>query len=84
MNYTLEKLWYDCFAEECAVLDTEVERELAKKAADSGKALKGLLTEEQQRAMGVYVDTIYELQASLLKKAFLRGAEIAVSFLAES
>ena len=83
MNEMLEKLWYDHFAEECAVLDTREEQALAKRAAESRGKLNRSLTGEQRRIMDAYAEALYEMQASLIKKAFLRGAELSASFLLE-
>ena len=33
MKKALEKLWNDCFAEECAMMNTKEEKALIKKAA---------------------------------------------------
>ena len=84
MKETLEKLWNECFAEECAVIGTEEERTLLKKAITLRNAVNEALTKEQSESVEKYVEAFYELQGFLLKKAFFKGCEFAVSFLFEA
>ena len=50
MKETLEKLWDEYFACECAVINTEKEKALIKKAVGAQKAIDELLTKEQSEA----------------------------------
>ena len=84
MKKTLEKLWKEYFAEECAAIDTEEERTLAKKALDMHKMVNELLTKEQIVATEKYIDALFEMQNSFAKKAFFKGCEFATSFLFEA
>ena len=83
MKETLEKLWNECFAEECAIIDTAKERVLAKKAVEMHKTANKLLTKEQSDAIEKYIDILCEIQNSLVKKAFFKGCEFATSFFLE-
>lgn len=84
MKETLEKLWKEYFAEECAATDTEEERALAKKALEMHKTVNELLTKEQIVATEKYIDALFEMQDSFVKKAFFKGCEFAISFLFEA
>ena len=84
MKNTLEKLWEEYFSEECAILDTEEERELISLTAEVNKAVNDLLTKEQQRNVEKFVDLIHEMHGISLKKAFCMGCEFATSFLLET
>ncbi len=84
MRETLEKLWNEYFAEECAALDTEEERALVRRAAEAHKTANELLTKEQGAVMEQYVETVYEIQNCFGKKAFVKGCEFAVAFLLET
>ena len=84
MKKTLEKLWNDCYADECAQMDSEEEKELLQKAIRMHKAVSETLTREQGDALEKYVEAFYELQAFLLKKVFFKGCELAVSFFLEA
>ena len=84
MIKTLEKLWNEYFAEECAVADSNEERELIKKAAEMHKSVSKSLTEEQNKIFEQYIDALYESQSFFAKKAFFKGCEFSVSFLLEA
>ena len=84
MKETLEKLWDEYFSQECAVIDTQKEKELAKKVANLSEAMRELLTEEQSNANQEYVDALCEIQAFFNKKAFLKGCAFATAFLFEA
>ena len=84
MMKTIEKLWHEYFAEECAWIDTEEERTLAKKAAQMREKAVERLSKEQCDVMEQYVEILYEMQAFLSKKAFCKGCEFALSFLLEA
>ncbi|MBE6644072.1 MAG: hypothetical protein E7612_01680 [Ruminococcaceae bacterium] len=71
MRLTLEKLWNEYFAEECAAVNTNEERVLAKKVVEMHKLANELLTNEQRQAVERYVEAQYEIQGSFGKKAFL-------------
>ena len=80
MKTIFEKLWEECFAEDCARMKTEEERRLAKNVAKKGREIKKLLTEEQSGAIEAYEEAIYELQSYLVRRAFLKGIDLATSF----
>ena len=84
MKNTLEKLWEEYFSEECAILDTEEERELISLTAEANKAVNDLLTKEQRRSVERFVELLHEMNGITLKKAFCRGCEFATSFLLET
>ncbi|MBQ9098007.1 MAG: hypothetical protein IJY50_01080 [Clostridia bacterium] len=83
MKETLEKLWNEYLAEECAVIDTEEEKRLAKKAAEKHDIANDLLTKEQSDIVEDYVDAVCEIQGCFSKKAFFKGCEFTASFLLE-
>ena len=84
MKETLEKLWNEYFAEECAAIDTKEERALAKQALQMHNMANELLTTEQRGAIEKYIETLFEMQDSLVKKAFFKGCEFTISFLLET
>ena len=83
MKNSLERLWKEYFAEECATINTEEGKALLKKAVEKQKAVKELLTKEQREATEQYVEALYDIQGYSLKKTFFNGCEFAVSFLLE-
>jgi len=80
----LEKLWDEYLEEECALISTDEERKLVKKAADMHKIANELLTEEQSDAIDKYIDTLCAIHSSFSKKAFLKGCQFATAFLLEA
>lgn len=84
MKQTLEKLWNDYLLDECAVIDTDEERTLTKKAAELHENVNAFLNKEQQDTVEKYVDVLCDLEALFVKKAFCKGCEFAVSFLLEA
>ena len=84
MKETLEKLWKEYLSEECSALSTDEERGLAKKAAELHEKANDLLNKDQQAAVEKYVDTLCDIEAIIVKKAFCKGCEFAVSFLLEA
>ena len=70
--------------EECALISTDEERKLVKKAADMHKIANELLTEKQSCAVEKYVETLCAIHSSMVKKAFCMGCEVAASFLLET
>ncbi|MBE6698968.1 MAG: hypothetical protein E7584_01835 [Ruminococcaceae bacterium] len=84
MKETFEKLWNEYFAEECAAIDTEEERALVKKALKMHEMVNELLTREQIDAIEKYIETLFEMQDSFVKKAFFKGCEFAISFFFEA
>ena len=84
MKKTLETLWNDYLVGECAIIDTEEERELAKKAVEKHEIINDLLTKEQNDAIETYIDALCETYDFFAKKAFFKGCEFAASFLIEA
>lgn len=84
MKITLETLWNEYLADQCAVIDTEEERELANTAILLRKTISVLLTKEQSDTVEKYVDVLCELQYFFVKKAFFKGCEFATSFLLQA
>ena len=62
MQGTLKKLWNEYFAEECALINTEKEKALLKKAVKIRKTVNELLTNEQNAAIEKYIELLYEIQ----------------------
>lgn len=83
MKKTLEKLWIEYLSDECAMIDTEEERNLTKKTVMLHEKATALLNKEQEEAVEKYVDALCEIEAVFVKKAFVKGCEFAVSFLLE-
>ena len=84
MKNTLEKLWNEYFAEECAAMDTAEEKALIKKAGELHKIANESLSREQKDATENYIEALYEMQDCFGKKAFFKGCEFATSFLLEA
>ena len=83
MKITLEKLWNEYFAEECAAINTEEEKALMKKAIEMQKKANESLTKEQSDAIEKYIEVLYQIQGCYIKKAFFDGCEFATSFFFE-
>ena len=84
MKNTLEKLWNEYLSSECAVIDTDEERRLTKKAAELHEKADVLLDNEQRAAVEKIIDALCDVNAIFTKKAFFKGCEFATSFLLES
>ena len=84
MKETLEKLWNEYLSEECAMIDTEEERELTRKTVALQEKANALLIKEQEEAVEKYVDALCDLEALFVKKAFYKGCEFSLSFLLEA
>lgn len=83
MKKALAELWNEYFAEKCAVLDTQEEKTLARKAVEIRQTVNEWLTKEQSEVMEKYMEVVYELQGLSVKKAFFRGCELVTSFFFE-
>ena len=84
MKETLEKLWNEYFFEECAVIDTDEERVLTRKAAKLKESANKLLSNDQKDAVEKYIDALCDINSLFVKKSFLKGCEFAVSFILET
>ena len=84
MKETLEKLWQDYLLDECAAIDSDEERALTKRMAEQHEQLNALLNSNQQVAVEAFVETVYDLEALFVKKAFFKGCEFSISFLLEA
>ena len=84
MKSLLEKLWNDYLVDECAILKTAEEKELAAKAAALHEQANAMLAEGQRAAVEQYLDALCDLDAIFARKAFVRGCEFAVAFLREA
>lgn len=84
MKSTLEKLWNEYLSDKCAVIDTDEERLLTKRAAELHEKANALLDNEQKNAVEKFVDALCDAEAEFIKKAFFNGCEFATSFLLES
>ena len=84
MKQTLERLWNDYLADECAAIDTDEERALTRRTVELHEAVNALLNKEQAEAVEKYVDVLCDVEAFFVKKAFLKGCEFATSFLLET
>lgn len=83
MKETLEKLWNECFLDECAAIDTDEERKLTKNTAELHEKANALLNKEQEEAVEKYVDALRNIEDLFAKKAFFKGCEFAASFFLE-
>lgn len=81
MKKTLEKLWNEYLWDECAVIDTNEERALAKKTVRLHEVANALLNGEQKEAVEKYVDVLHDAEVLSIKKAFFKGCEFTASFL---
>ena len=84
MKPHLEKLWNDYLVDECAILKTAEEKELAARLTQLREQLHALLSAEQRAAVEQYLDALCDLDALFARKAFVRGCEFAVAFLREA
>lgn len=84
MKETLKKLWNEYLLDECALIDTDEERNLTKKCVELHEKASALLNKEQEDAVEKYVESLCDIEALFAKKAFCKGCEFAISFLLES
>ena len=84
MKKTLEKLWNEYLLDECAFVDSDVERCLTKKTAELHEKATNILNKDQKDAVEKYIDALCEIESLFAKKAFIKGCEFAVSFLSET
>ena len=84
MKQTLEKLWNDYLADECATTNSEEERKLTKITAELHEKVNVLLNEKQKSAVEEYVDALYDVESIFVRKAFIKGCEFAVAFILEA
>ncbi len=84
MKETLEKLWNDYLFAECAIIDTDEERNLTEKTKELHEKSDALLDKEQKAAVEKYIDALCDMENLFVKKAFVKGCEFAVSFLLEA
>ena len=84
MKKTLEKLWHEYLSDECAVIDTDEERNLTKKAVELHEKANTLLNKEAKDAVEKYVDALCDIEALFVKKSFIEGYSPGVKLLIES
>ena len=84
MKETLEKLWCECFAEECAAIKNDEDRALVRRAVEMHKIAEESLTKEQCDRVEKYAEALYDIQGTFVKKAFFKGCEFTASFLLEA
>ena len=80
----IQKLWDDCFSDECALIDSEEERALLKAVIDIHESMRAFLNDEQEAILEKYIDSLCELQSYAAKKAFIKGCEFSASFFIEA
>ena len=83
MKETLERLWKEYLLAECAVIETDEERRLAKRVAELRESANALFLKEQEEAVDGYVDALCDANALFVKKAFFKGCEFVLSLLLE-
>ena len=83
MKKITESLWNDYLADECAMLDTEEEKDLSKRISETHEELAKTFTKEQNKAIDALIDLLCELDGILAKKAFTKGCELTANFLLE-
>ena len=84
MKETLEKLWNECFFEECSLMNTQEEKSLLNDVLEKKKRINEFLNDEHSECIDKYVEAIYKIQGFSVKKAFFKGCEFATSFLFET
>ena len=84
MKESLEKLWNEYLLDECALMDTNEEKELTRKTAVLHRKTDEILNKEQKQAVQRYVDSLLDIESLFAKKAFIKGCEFAISFILES
>lgn len=78
MKEKLENLWLRYFSEECAWVETEEEKNLAKRALELHNKANEHPTREN---LEKHIEALCELQSFQTKKAFFKGCEFAAMFL---
>ncbi|MBQ7226138.1 MAG: hypothetical protein IJX02_06015 [Clostridia bacterium] len=84
MMKTIEQLWNEYLVDKCSAISTEEERMVAEKAARLHEKVSSMLSREQNEALDKCIASIYESEAFIARKAFLKGCEFAVSFILEA
>ncbi len=70
MKEMLELLWNEYFADECARLTTDKEREITKEAVKIHEDINAHLTKKEREGVDKYIDALCDIQASFAKRAF--------------
>ena len=83
MKATLERLWNEYFAQECAMIDTDEGQAAVASIAELHEKLTDLLNKEQMVALERFTKALYQSEDIFMKKAFFSGCEFAVSFFIE-
>ena len=84
MKEILEKAWNEYFCEWCSAIENKKEMGSLKNVCEMHETLNRLLTKEQDEALDKYVEAIYENQAHIIKKAFFKGCDFAMSLVFEA
>jgi len=84
MKKTIDNLWSEHAIHECSIIDSDVERELTKKAGRLFDELSSILSDEQMSAVKAYLDSLCEINSIFARKAFGFGCELGVRFLFET
>lgn len=80
MKQTLEKLWNDYLADECATINSDEERKLAKITVELHEKVNSTLNEAQKNAVEEYIDALFDVEAIFLRKAFFERMRICGVF----
>lgn len=83
MKEIIEKLWNEYFSDECAVINTEEEKELIQESIKLHQIENEMLTPNQIEVLERHIEVVYEIQGLFIKKAFFKGCEFAISLLLE-
>ena len=81
MKEILERLWDEHLFAECAAMDTDEERALARTSVALHEKVRALLNKGQEEMVESYVDALCDMEAHFIKKAFFKGCEFAITFL---
>lgn len=80
MKEILERLWDEHLSAECAAMDTDEERALARTSVALHEKVRALLNEGQEEMVESYVDALCDMEAHFIKKPFLRGVNLRSPF----
>lgn len=84
MYNTLDGLWSDYILDDCGKMETQEEKDLAKKLVAHSDALRAALSEEQKDLLEKILDCLSAIDLLFAQKAFVSGIRFATAYLWEA
>ena len=84
MYNTLDSLWSDYLLDDCGKMETQEEKDLAKKLVTYSDTLRATLSEEQKALLEKFADCLSAIDLLFAQKAFVSGIRFATAYLWEA